>query len=485
MIFEGADGRDDHHRLRAKARFAAFDVDEFLGAEIGAKARLGHYIIGEFKRGLGGEDGIAAMRDIGERPAVNERRVVFESLHKVRLEGAFQKHRHGAMGVQIGRMNRLLVARVANHDPSQPVLQILDRGGKTKDGHDFGGDHDVEAILAGIAVPNAAQPNGDLPQRPVVHVDHALPCDAPHIEAQLIAVMDMIVDHRGEKIVGKTDRTEVAGKMEVDVLHRNNLRVTAPSRAALHAKNRAERGLAQTNGSILANPVQRIAEANRGGRLAFSSRGRADRRHENQLAVRPVLEAIHIIQRYLGLVIAKRLKVLIRDAKFFERHFTDAAHCSLLRDFDVRRHGPSSRSRVQASTTFCGLPAANASMLSMSWSARICMASRLAQATCGVMMKFGSRKSSRILPCLGGSTVSQSKPAPPMILLVSASAKACSSTSPPRPVLIRMASSFISWNSRAPIMFLVSGVNGKCRVMMSLSRSKVSRPVRPGCGKMS
>ena len=42
------------------------------------------------------------------------------------------------------------------------------------------------------------------------------------------------------------------------------------------------------------------------------------------------------------------------------------------------------------------------------------MASRLAQATCGVMMKFGSRKSSRILPCLGGSTVKTSKPAPPM-----------------------------------------------------------------------
>ena len=40
-------------------------------------------------------------------------------------------------------------------------------------------------------------------------------------------------------------------------------------------------------------------------------------------------------------------------------------------------------------------------------------------------------------------------------------------------------------NSRAPIMFLVSGVNGKCRVMMSLSRIKVSRPVRPGCGKTS
>jgi len=36
MIFEGADGRDNHHDLRAKAGFAAFDVDEFFGTEIGA-----------------------------------------------------------------------------------------------------------------------------------------------------------------------------------------------------------------------------------------------------------------------------------------------------------------------------------------------------------------------------------------------------------------------------------------------------------------
>src|SRR5690242_14967408 len=114
-------------------------------------------------------------------------------------------------------------------------------------------------------------------------------------------MVNMIVDHRREKIVGKTDRTEVAGKMEIDVLHRNYLRITAAGCAALHAKNRAQRRLAQTNGSFLADPVQRIAEANRGGGLAFTSRGRADRGHKNQLAVSPVREAIDIIQRNLRL----------------------------------------------------------------------------------------------------------------------------------------------------------------------------------------
>jgi len=107
---------------RAKAGFAAFDVDEFFGAEIGAKPSLGHHIVGKFQRGLGGEHGIAAMRDVGEWAAVNEGRVVFKGLHEVRLKCVFQKHCHGAMRVQIGRMNRLLVSRISNHDPSQPVL---------------------------------------------------------------------------------------------------------------------------------------------------------------------------------------------------------------------------------------------------------------------------------------------------------------------------------------------------------------------------
>jgi hypothetical protein len=44
-------------------------------------------------------------------------------------------------------------------------------------------------------------------------------------------------------------------------------------------------------------------------------------------------------------------------------------------------------------TTLRGAPAQNASMLSISWSARLWIASSLAQAVCGVRMKFGSLSS--------------------------------------------------------------------------------------------
>ena len=225
---------------------------------------------------------------------------------------------------------------------SEPLLEILDRGGKAEDRHDFGGNNDVESILARETVSNPAQANGDLPQRTVVHIDHALPGNPPHIEAELIAMVDMIVDHRGQQIMGKTDRAEVAGEMEIDVLHRHDLRIAAARGAALHAENRPERGLAQTNGRFLADPVQRVAETHRGGRLAFSRRCRADRRHQDQFAIRPVGETVDIVQRYFRLVPAIGLKVLVADAEFFPRHIADLAHMGLLSDFDVRRHSPSS-----------------------------------------------------------------------------------------------------------------------------------------------
>ena len=67
----------------ARAGLAALDVEEFLGAEIGAEAGFGHDIVGELERGGGGEHRIAAMRDIGEGTAMDEGRRAFQRLHQI------------------------------------------------------------------------------------------------------------------------------------------------------------------------------------------------------------------------------------------------------------------------------------------------------------------------------------------------------------------------------------------------------------------
>jgi len=50
----------------------------------------------------------------------------------------------------------------------------------------------------------------------------------------------MRVDHRREQVVRRRDRVQIAGEVEVQVLHRHDLRVTASRRSALDTEHRAE-----------------------------------------------------------------------------------------------------------------------------------------------------------------------------------------------------------------------------------------------------
>ena len=105
--------------------------------------------------------------------------------------------------------------------------------------HDLGGDGDVELGLARVAVGDAAEADDDIAQRAVVHVDGAGPGDAARVDVQFVAVVDVVVDQRGEQVVGRGDGVEVAGEVQVDLLHRDDLREATAGRAALDAEARA------------------------------------------------------------------------------------------------------------------------------------------------------------------------------------------------------------------------------------------------------
>ena len=195
------------------------------------------------------------MRDVGERAAVHECRLVLEGLHQVRRQRVLQQHRHRAVGLQVARGDRLPVAGVADDDVAEALLQVGERGGEAEDRHHLGGHHDVEAVLAREAVGASAEPHDDVAQRAVVHVEHALPLDAAQVDAELVAVVDVVVEQRRQQVVGEPDGVEVAGEVQVDVFHRHDLRVAAAGGAALHAEHRAERGLAQADHRLLADAV--------------------------------------------------------------------------------------------------------------------------------------------------------------------------------------------------------------------------------------
>lgn len=76
------------------------------------------------------------MRDVGERAAMHEGRVVFERLHEIRLHGVLEEHGHGAVGLDVAGKDRGLVAAVAYDDVAEALLQILEVVGKAEDRHD-------------------------------------------------------------------------------------------------------------------------------------------------------------------------------------------------------------------------------------------------------------------------------------------------------------------------------------------------------------
>ena len=202
------------------------------------------------------------------------------------------------------------------------------------DRHDLGRDHDVEAVLAREAVAGTAESDGDVAQRPVVHVDHALPGDAAQVEVELIPMINVVVDERREQIVGERDGAKIAGEVQVDILHRHDLRVAAARRSALEAKYRPEAGFAQTDDRILADGIERIAQTDRGRRLALAGGRRAHGRHQDQPAVRPALQAGDKVERNLGFVAAVRVDARGRDADA-GRHVANGLHDCFSGDLDV------------------------------------------------------------------------------------------------------------------------------------------------------
>ena len=190
----------------------------------------------------------------------------------------------------------------------------------------------------GEAVHVAAQPDDHLAQRAVVHVEHALPGHAPDVDVELVAVVHVVVDQRRQQVVRRGDRREVAGEVQVDVGHRHHLAVAATGRAALHAEDRAHRRLAQAGDRTAAQPVQRVGETDRRRRLALPGWGRGQRGHQDEPAERPVGEGRQVGRVDLGLEVAVRHEVLLRDAERLGGHLTDRAQRGGVGDLDVRQH---------------------------------------------------------------------------------------------------------------------------------------------------
>ena len=310
---ESADGGYDDYRVGYQSGHAAFDVQELLRAEVSAETGLSDGVLAEPEGHLGGHYGVAAVGYVREGSAVHERGGPFQCLYEVGLDGVLEEGCHSAGGLEVVGRNGLSVCVVRDDDASETLLEVGDGCGQAEHSHDLAGDRDVISVLPGEAVGSAAESVNDIAQLSVVHVDAAPPGDASGIDVERVALMNVVVQHRGKEVVRSADGVEVSGEVQVDVLHGDDLGVSAACCAALDAEYRSEGGLAQSNDGFLAYMAQSVCESDSSGGLAFAGRSGGDGGDQHKLAffVFRFLEKDRI---YLCLVAPVLLEIFLVDA---------------------------------------------------------------------------------------------------------------------------------------------------------------------------
>ena len=173
------------------------------------------------------------MRDVGEGAAVDERGLTFERLDEVRLQRVLEQHRHRAGRAELLGEDGLAVERVGDRDRAEPLPEIVQIARHRDNRHHFGRGGDVEARLAHVAVRAAADADDDVAERAVVDVDAAPPADRERVDPEHVPVQEVRLEHRGKEVVCGADRMDVAGEVQVQILHRDDLRVAAAGRTAL------------------------------------------------------------------------------------------------------------------------------------------------------------------------------------------------------------------------------------------------------------
>jgi hypothetical protein len=135
VVFERPNRGHHDAGIRAKARLAALDIDELLGAKVRTKAGLSHNKVSQLERRLGGHDRIAAMGDVGKWAPMHKRGIVLERLDQIGFQRIPQQHRHRPVRLQVTGTDGLLLSRVADDDVANAFLEIMKRRGQTENRH--------------------------------------------------------------------------------------------------------------------------------------------------------------------------------------------------------------------------------------------------------------------------------------------------------------------------------------------------------------
>ena len=170
----------------------------------------------------------------------------------------------------------------------------------------------------------------------VVHIQHPLPFHFTQARATVAVLVDIIVQQSRNHIVGRSNRMEVSGKMEVDVFHRKNLRITTTSRPAFHTEAGTQRRLAQGHNGFLANLIHTQSQANRHRGLTDTGLVGSDSSHQNQMVFLDFL-FINLGEIHLGNMMPVVENMFRVDADHLSNFF-NLFERGLPRDFNICFH---------------------------------------------------------------------------------------------------------------------------------------------------
>ena len=246
------------------------------------------------------------------------------------------------------------VIRISHDDAPEARLEIGKALREAEHRHDLARHGDVKPVLARAAVRLSAETVHNVPQLPVVHVHAALPRDLLRVDPEGVALLYVVVEHRREQVVRRADGVKIAGKVEVYILHRDDLGIPAAGRAALDAEHRPQRRLAQRGERVFSAAAERIGKANGGRSLSLARGCRRDGRDENELSVRRGGLFAQQVKGDLRLVFAVRLDAgLVNPCGGGD--LENILQSAFVRDFDIGHPDPSpytNRISIQYSRPF-------------------------------------------------------------------------------------------------------------------------------------
>ena len=229
------------------------------------------------------------MSDVCEWSAVNDRRNMLQCLNKVWFQGILQKCCHSTLCVEVSCCYRFLLSNltvsISDDDSGKSLFQVFDVTCEAKNCHDLRCNCDVVSVFTRHTVCSSAKAVYYVTKLTVVHIYASFPCDLTWVNVQVIALEDMVVDHCCKKVVCRTDRMEVTGKVKVDILHRNYLCITAACCTTFYTEYRSEGWLTKSYHYFFAHFLHCICKTNGCCCFSLSCRCRVDSCYEDQLTI--------------------------------------------------------------------------------------------------------------------------------------------------------------------------------------------------------